>query len=531
MSGTARASGPGTAGRLAPGSARTVELIAAFEAASGLRFRVRLQGGDRDESAVLHDALPEVATEPERLVFPTGPEGALVVEFEPSEAEIRPTAVLLGEALSRLLSAEDETRFFSQEVAERAEEIQLLTSISETLGSIIHLDRAAQVLLGEVVDVMGAERATLWVVDEERGELVLLASEGKIPPGLTRLALGDTRSITAQVFARQEPLRLDAGARPGGGWESEREASREAALLSVPVRYSPPQGRQRAVGVLNLIGRRHGESYTDADQKLMTAIASQVGAAIENGRLVRESLHRERLAAQLQLAHDLQLKLLPDLEDFTGLGDIAARCEPAESVGGDFYHLIRLPGGQLGVMVGDVSSKGVTAGLIMALTMSVVAIFARDSDRPSEVLRGVHRELVRKLESTEMFMTAFYAVIDPHVGVLRYANAGHAHSYLLRPGEARRLEALDPPLGIAELGTYREHKEPWRSGEDLLLVFTDGLSEGLVDGATWSADRLMGLAFGRSDATAADVLEALFRSAEPSPSRPPDDRTAVAVRL
>ncbi|MFQ5889073.1 MAG: PP2C family protein-serine/threonine phosphatase [Gemmatimonadota bacterium] len=529
-----QASGSPTLPRPSLRSQRAGELIAAFEAGTALRVRILVveEEGERDPR-VLHDSLGQSLTpavERERWDLDGG--RTLILEFDSSVAEgTRAAATLLGESVSRLLAAEEETRFFSQEVAERAEEIQLLTSISETLGSIIHLDRAAQVLLGEVVDVMGAERATLWVLDEPAGELVLLASEGNVPPGLTRLALSDTRSITAEVFARQEPLRLDPGGLPEPSSKRERVDLPDAALLSVPVGYSPPQGKARAVGVLNLIGRKNADSFSDGDVKLMTAIASQIGAAIENGRLVRESLQRERMSAQLQLAHDLQLKLLPNLEDFAGLGDIAARCEPAESVGGDFYHLIRLPGGQLGVMLGDVSSKGVTAGLIMALTMSVAAIFARASDRPSEVLRSIHHELVRKLESTEMFMTAFYAVIDPTAGVVRYANAGHPHAYLIRREEAIRLEALNPPLGIAEFGAYAELEAEWRRGEDMLLLFTDGLSECLQEGTMWSDERFTAMALGRPEAKAQEVLDNLFRMACPASGTAADDRTAVVVRL
>src|SRR5690606_14707771 len=126
-------------------------------------------------------------------------------------------------------------------------------------------------------------------------------------------------------------------------------AASSGSLLSIPVSYSPPDGDVRTIGVINLIGRGEQHRFTAGDQKLMMAIASQIGAAVENSRLVAASVQQERMERELELAHDLQLKLLPPLDQFEGYAEVAARCAPAESVGGDFYHLFRLPGGRLGV--------------------------------------------------------------------------------------------------------------------------------------------------------------------------------------
>ena len=207
-----------------------------------------------------------------------------------------------------------------------------------------------------------------------------------------------------------------------------RPSGREA-FLSVPINYTPPNGTTRTVGVITLVGRRTNVRFTAGDSRLLSAIASQIGAALETQRLVRDSLRQERLMRELELAHDLQLKLLPDPSSFEGEHNIAARCVPAESVGGDFYQLFRLSGDRLGVMIGDVSSHGFAAALIMALTMSAAAIHASEEESPGEVLRRVHRTLVTELETTEMYLTLFYGVIDPGLGRLTFANAGHALAF------------------------------------------------------------------------------------------------------
>jgi sigma-B regulation protein RsbU (phosphoserine phosphatase) len=233
----------------------------------------------------------------------------------------------------------------------------------------------------------------------------------------------------------------------------------------------------------------------------------------------------------MELAHDLQLKLLPPLGQFRELAEVAARCVPAESVGGDFYHLFRLAGGRIGVMIGDVSSHGFGAALIMALTMSAAAIHASDEESPGEVLRRVHRTLVTELETTEMYLTLFYAVIDPHNRRITFANAGHSHAFRIAAnGETTRLGATNPPLGIVDLDSYAEGNAPWSPGEDVLFLFTDGLSDALGQGEVASERVLLEAVVRERAAPLTDILARIFEMGVPN-ELPPDDRTAVLVRI
>jgi len=190
----------------------------------------------------------------------------------------------LTPALTQGFESTREIDFFTYELSERFEEINLLYSISETLGSTLDLDTAATTILGEVRDVMGAKRGSLWVYDVDDETLHLAAEVGD--DGRTgTLSPHDPDTITSMVFrggrsiiAAREPT------------SPERAAGATAdSFLSVPIRYSPASGDARTVGVVNLIGRQDGGRFSSANQKLLAAIASQVGAAIENNRLVRET--------------------------------------------------------------------------------------------------------------------------------------------------------------------------------------------------------------------------------------------------
>ncbi|HEU4452007.1 MAG TPA: SpoIIE family protein phosphatase [Longimicrobium sp.] len=459
------------------------------------------------------------------------PGTSFLVEVAGGEGE--GAARFLAGTLARVLRHDEEIRSFSREMAERYEEINLLYSISEILGSIISLEQAAGTILSEVASILGARRAALWVHDDETGHLVLAAVEGG-DGQRGPIDVQDPCSLTAMVYREGRPVILAPGEihhRDGCGFDDEHPPQR-GSFLSVPVSYTPPEGETRAVGVINLTGRAAG-GFSAGDMKLLSAIASQIGAAVENNRLIEESLRQERMVREMELAHDLQLKLLPPLEQFEGYCEVAARCVPAESVGGDFYHLFRLPAGKLGVLIGDVSSHGFGAALIMALTMSAVAIHASEGDPPAEVLRRTHRALIDELETTEMYLTLFYGVIDPAEGTITYANAGHAHAWRISAeGAPERLAVTDPPFGIVDRDTYGEATAAWEGGRDLLFLFTDGLSDALGLGEVAGSRTLVEQVVAHRGESPERIIGALFaRHAEAAPAAAADDATAVLVRI
>lgn len=455
----------------------------------------------------------------------------LELEFQGAgAAEIR--LDFLAEMLGELLRYEQEARASARELSERYEEINLLYSISEVLGSVLSLAEAAQRILAEVAGVMGARRASLWFLDPEDQKLHLAAAVGA--DGLTGpIPIDDPESVTAQVFRQREVVNVERGRAYPPGPATEHRPTGQEAFLSVPINFSPRGGGSRTVGVITLVGRLSSPRFNAGDARLLMAIASQVGAALETHRLMAESVRQERLLRELELAHHLQLKLLPEAAHFEGPAQVAARCAPADSVGGDFYYLFRFSGNRLGVMIGDVSSHGFSAALIMAMAISAAAIYAQEAEPPAHVLRQVHRALIDELESTEMHLSLFYAVLDPEAGRLVYSNAGHPHAFRVDDeGRAHRLGALNPPLGTVPLDLYDSATIEWDGVGDLLFLFTDGLSDAFAatGGATGEARLLEELGKLRARQPN-EILDRLFQLAgRKGTSVPPDDRTSVIIK-
>ncbi|MGQ0714344.1 MAG: PP2C family protein-serine/threonine phosphatase [Gemmatimonadaceae bacterium] len=366
-----------------------------------------------------------------------------------------------------------EVEHAASELAERYEEINLLYTISEILGRTVSLEAAAGLILKEISETVGARRASILVHDPERDVLQPVASLGIVPGDLPAIRVPDECSVSARVFRERRAMIVEDGANPC----REEERYRRGTMLSVPIMWTPPGGGMQPLGVVNLSDRASKQPFTAGDQKLIAAIATQIGSAIQNARLVRESLTQQRLVQEMELAHDLQMRLLPRAEIVAPDAAVAARVVPAESVGGDFYNLFRLGSGRTGVMIADVSSHGYRAALIMALAMSAAAIHAQTSNDPGEVLNALLASLAEELESTEMFISAFYGVIDREKGTLRYANTGHPHAYVISSeGTMRRLSALDPPLGMVDEPPAARTVR-WTRNSDLLVLFTDGVSD------------------------------------------------------
>lgn len=437
-------------------------------------------------------------------------------------------------AVAAILDAERHRGYLSEELTNRYEEIDLLYAISEILGQTVRLEEATRTIVREVSTVVGARRASIMVHDEAAGVLRTVAARGFGVEGLAPVAIDDAKSIAAKVYREQRVIAhdppaaemLSAGAVDGRGYRGQ-------AFLSVPICYGGSDAPVRCVGVINLTDRIGGDRFTVSDRKLVTAVANQIGAAVENARLVERDLQQQRLSQELQLAHDLQLKLLPSPSVLADDAQVAARCIPADSVGGDFYTFTRLGRGRVGVMLGDVSSHGFSAALVMALVMSAAGIHAAAALTPDETLAALQESLAKELATTEMYFSVFYGVLDPLTGRLAYANAGHPYAFRVpRFGEPERLEATAPPLGLARTGAIQRKQLPWSVGADLLVLWTDGMADARNDaGEPFGEARLLAEVCARRAEPPEDIVKGVLARAAAFGSNPIDDRTILVMRI
>jgi serine phosphatase RsbU (regulator of sigma subunit) len=193
--------------------------------------------------------------------------------------------------------------------------------------------------------------------------------------------------------------------------------------------------------------------------------------------LVQEIHERELVEQQLRVARSIQQASLPkEVPQLQGW-KISPYYRPAREVGGDFYDFHPLPEGRLGVVVGDATGKGVPAALVMSTTCGMLQLAAQalDSSSPGEVLERVNETLLARIP-LNVFVTCFYAILDPKRASLSYANAGHDLPYLRHGGDCEELRARGMPLGLMSKMSYEEREAPLGEG-DSVLFYSDGLVE------------------------------------------------------
>ena len=260
----------------------------------------------------------------------------------------------------------------------------------------------------------------------------------------------------------------------------ELESPALDALNEAGVKLTVPLVAQgELIGMLNLGPRLSEQDYSVDDRSLLGSLAIQAAPALRVAQLVRqqkeEARRRERLDQELRIARLIQQTLLPrELPQLPGW-ELAAYYRPAREVGGDFYDFIDLPEGKLGLIMADVTDKGIPAALVMATTRSVLRAAAERIVSPGEVLQRVNDQLVPDIPDN-MFVTCLYSVLDPQARTLRFANAGHGLPFQRTDSGVVELKATGMPLGLMPDMRYEENEVQLAPG-DTVLFQSDGLAE------------------------------------------------------
>jgi sigma-B regulation protein RsbU (phosphoserine phosphatase) len=304
-------------------------------------------------------------------------------------------------------------------------------------------------------------------------------------------------------------------------------------LFFVPVRI----GQQGTAG-LGLYNKPDG--FSSPAMKLTRAIAEQAGARIENLLLFQESLTRARMQTEMDMARQVQMRLLPARPPQINGLDIAASSQPALNVGGDFYDFIAHPSRPLVFTIGDVSGKGMPAALMMSVIQHKLRSLARLLEHPTPdiILKHATEDMYDDFTEVGMFATLFLGQYDPAEQVLAYANAGHA-PVIYRPhdGSAHLLEADGTPIGVLPQSLCGYHALQVQAG-DVLVAATDGLSE--IHNANkemFGYERLFELVdrlhHAPAQQIAASMLEAVHTFAGQSSAAQTleDDQTLVVIKI
>lgn len=291
----------------------------------------------------------------------------------------------------------------------------------------------------------------------------------------------------------------------------------------------PLISRNRPLGLLN-IATEQWELLTSADLQFLSAAGSQVAIALERARLYDlAETQRIRLEQELQMARAVQKSLLPTQPPCIPGFTLVPHWCPVREVAGDFYDFLPLPDGCWGLLLADVSGKGAPAALYMALTRSLIRSEASRHASPSAILTAVNRRLLVEAPS-EMFVTAFYAVLDPLSRSLTYANAGHDPPFLRSASAVQRLALGGLIMGLFEELSLKDETLTLKSG-DALVAYTDGLTDTVNDRDQPYGDCRLAVTINNAPPDARQILTHILKDLEAFAGAVPrpDDVTLVIL--
>jgi sigma-B regulation protein RsbU (phosphoserine phosphatase) len=388
--------------------------------------------------------------------------------------------------------------------------LALLYRVSQAFNSSLELEAVLTRVMDEIIAITRAERGFIMLLDSA-GQLRSHIARGLDQGALAAPAFQVSRGIVERVAREGRPL-LTSDAQ-SDDWLRSRASVMTLglrAILCVPL-----QLKDQIIGVVYVDSRIQAGIFTPADLELLTAIAASAAVAIENARLYQLAVDKGRLERELQVAREVQAGLLPRQVPQLPGWDIAARWRPAREVAGDFYDFIPASAGALGLVVADVTDKGMPAALFMALTRTTVRTSLAGADsptgaaRPAEGLAHANR-LICADSPNDMFVTLAYILVQPDSGDVVCVNAGH-NPVLVRHADGRYewLWRTGLPLGVLAESTFSPHAIQVAPG-DLILMYTDGLTDALdAAGRELGLERAQAVMAENASASAAEIVAAL----------------------
>jgi phosphoserine phosphatase len=356
------------------------------------------------------------------------------------------------------------------ETDKKLQDLQKLLEISRAMGAVAGLDDLLNLIIDRSMELLDAERATLFLYDADANQLV-----SRIAAGLDELRVPADRGISGATIQHGQTINVpDVTA--DDRWNPEpdsRTGFRTRNILSVPLR----DYEDSLVGVLQVINKRDG-GFDGYDETVAEALGAQAGVALQRAKLMEHYVEKQQMERAMGIAREIQQGLLPKesprLEGF----DVAGFSQAADETGGDMYDFFQLPDGRCMLIVADASGHGVGPALVIAETRAMLrAVSTRGADVPA-VLNTVNDLLAADLGESR-FVTCFFGLLDPAAAGLSFASAGHGPLIFYdRAKDAfDQLPATGLPLAVMEGSDYSEVLHRDLAPGDLAIITTDGFFE------------------------------------------------------
>ncbi len=418
------------------------------------------------------------------------------------------------------------------------ENISRLLSVGRAISSTLIMDELFVLIVDNVLELTKAERGYLMLLDDDRKPVYKIGraatKKGMIELEETKFFF--SRTITSRALDEQRSICVtDAMGGDGGDASMSMMQMELQSVMCTPLRE-----KGGTLGLLYVDSRATNREFEKSDIELFEALAGQAAIALRNAMLYEEAKEQERLKSELAIASQIQTDILPKITpEVEGL-DVYGYFKPAKEVSGDYYDFLldaSKPGQALTVAIGDVSGKGVPAGLVMVMARcflkSLVSHYGPTN--PRETLAHLNSILCQELKPG-MFMTLLLIGWDATTQSLRYSSAGHEHIIIHRQstGQVEKRKSGGAPLGISESSTslLKDNDLDLAPG-DTAVLYTDGVTECMSeDEEEWGMDAFLETVGAHGHQSAKELVDVILGKlvAHRGRADPSDDVTMVVVK-
>lgn len=438
-------------------------------------------------------------------------------------------------AIAGYAAAAIENSRLHKKTQQQLQTLQLLYRISQDITATLDLDRVLTACIQTTQEALAAQAASVITIEDD--ELVFQVSTGEKSEIVKLLRMPVDQGVAGWCIQNQQGTIVN-DAHADARFYSQADS--ETGFITQNILAAPLIVNERAIGVIEVFNKPEG--FTPTDLSLLETIASSAAFAIENARLYQVAIEKGRLERELQVARRVQASLIPQRTPQHPGWQFAARWLPARQVAGDYYDFFEIPGPtekQLiqGLVIADVTDKGMPAALFMATVRSILRASMLGARQPAEGL--AHTNQLLSADSTDsMFVSLFYAQLDPKTGDFTYVNAGHNPPILFRaagdanPDRTQLLTRTGMVLGVMQDAEYTQAAIQVQPGE-ILLLYTDGISEAInAREEMFGAEHLIQTVLAHQDASPEQIVSTIEMELEEfiGTSAPFDDITLMVIK-
>lgn len=404
--------------------------------------------------------------------------------------------------------------------------LEILHQLSRRISQAKDLDEIYNLILDEIVAVMGVERASIMRFDPNSESLAIVAAKGMEEEIWKSIRISVGEGVSGKVWQEGQPVLIR-------NIKSESPRYKTHSYMIAPVTCFPMKVGVVPIGLINVTDKKNGEPFSDDDLRLLMLLSDQAASYMHIDDLACKVREGEKAKMEIELARDIQQKLLPKKSPKIPGLSVDGCLRTAGRVGADFYDWYPNGDGSFSFSVADVSGHNVGGALLAASLRSALRTHAGDRNGTAPVAEAANRMLFHDFFQSGQFASLFHARFDPKSRKLTYTNAGHPPAVLWRgpKGKIEFLQTLDSLLGIDENLRYHE-KETILAHGDRLVIFSDGLTEAVCpDGKMFGTERLIGLLQEAPEKEASQIRDFILSALQEFTGKRPlkDDVTLVIL--